>query len=52
MSVQGVDEKNSGNLVEGGDESSYRLKCVESSVLPDLFKGRCVLIYLSSFAKL
>lgn len=52
MSGQGVDETNSGNLVESGDQNSYQLKCVESSVLTDLFKGRCVLIYLSTFAKL
>ncbi len=52
MSGQGVDETNSGNLVESGDQNSYQLKCVESSVLTDLFKGRCVLIYLSIFAKL
>ncbi len=52
MSGQGVDETNSGNLVESGDQNSYQVKCVASSVLPDLFKGRCVLIYLSIFAKL
>lgn len=52
MSGQGVDETISRNLVESGDQNSYQLKCVESSVLTDLFKGRCVLIYLSIFAKL